>query len=199
MDTRISHTIIVRNPSTARLNRRIFSMWRPPGNTFYMVVALLAFGCSNSYTVRPTPGNGIRSYEEFNEDIKDQDATIVFVNGHRTSAYNVEVKMDSLFWTDATTNVKGGAPRDTIFKVVVLNRLRGALDGMAVGTICALASTEAMIWAGHWSDVVLLPGVGMMAVSATIGAQKGHKIEYFFQISGINGIDPEQKNLAKPD
>jgi len=184
-------------------NRQIVGSGYLLGAIFCMTLAFLGLGCSNSHQVQNNLPDHNLTYEQFNKEVSNQIATVVFADDTNFAARNISVKSDSLSWTDMASNMRRSAPVEKILRVEIKDRLHGALDGLAVGAFCTLASTVAIMWSGCWSNALFLPGAGVMGMFGLVGADRGHKTEYYFHrgeyhesVSVFHYVD---KQISSPD
>ena len=90
--------------------------------------------CSTNYLVSDTvTGEEVVSLQELNVALREQEATIEFMDGSTTVARQVEVGADTVTWFGLRGGPRQSAGRGKVQSIVIREIGRGVLEGLGIG------------------------------------------------------------------
>lgn len=112
-----------------------FCMLRSFAVVLVLVGALLGAGCTTTRSLsvsRPSASeSGLHPYDE---TLTGERATIELVDGTARQGDIRRVQVDSLFWVDRATGTENALPLTEVQAIEVRRRLRGAWQGLQLGS-----------------------------------------------------------------
>jgi hypothetical protein len=146
-----------------------------------LLLCITYCGCSTSYIVTPTQGEGDYSYSDLASEFDTKEAYIILKGGSETLGSQIRVNADSLYWTDPPLSkyfVVGGKHHvvavNEVQRISRTNHLIGALEGLGFGLL-ASAFVRAMNTGVDSGD----PG---FAFALIVGVTVGYRFEYNFPV-----------------
>ena len=158
-----------------------------------LVFCSIQLGCSSSYEVTLS-ANADPSFETFNVEANDRNATIVFRDGRELDVRNIMASTDSTRFLKDTADAITVVPTRTIKKVVFTNHGVGFLEGFAWGAgigAVTFATLALVNGEGAWGADLLgttlffaaVGGAGGGVIGGIVGVSIGHSYEYQFSTS----------------
>ena len=155
------------------------------------VLALFFCGCSSTYTVRSTEAEDAFSYEQMNEKLTGQNATIELRDGREMYAKEIQIANDSVSGVDVRTDVKAKASIVQLDKIIIKDRARGVLEGLLLGGMPGLflivsgidvSGSGVFFISGIFGGFLILGGIYLITIGLISGVLAGHSDIYEFPI-----------------
>lgn len=172
---------------------------RQPIELFLVGLVLVAsiVGCTSSYTVSSKPDSLAYSYQEANQKLRGENATIAFVGGQQIEASNVSLASDSIRFDYARGTLRARVPTSQVLKIDARDRGQGIIDGLGIGTIAGsiaglaillgARAGEPSVWDAPALGYESLGGGGALlggAFGALADSSIGHSNEFIIKTEG---------------
>lgn len=149
-----------------------------------LVTLFLLSGCVQTRTATEIPSSeaGMVSYAEVNQALSGASATILTEEGERFRAKRVEVRSDSVSWTEAETGVNRRIATCEVAEISRVDRFRGAwvsaISGtLAVGTGILVAAIRGNQFDDNFLGPLATAGI-LVGVAAVMGGIPGGVLGY---------------------
>lgn len=155
----------------------------------FFLLAIFLCGCSSSYSVRSTAARGAYSFNEMNQELKGEDATIELNDRNKMRARKIKISDDSLSWVDASTGQETRASLGHLNRIVIKNHLLGGLEGLGIGLVCGTGGGAAVgglfpnpraEFIPTWLVTGVIGGLAGIIIGPTTGIIVGHSYIYQF-------------------
>lgn len=167
-----------------------------------VVLSVIVFvGCSSERLVYRSEGPGLTSYAAFNEELADEEATLILAGGREIWAADIQVVGDSIVWFDAEglnrPHGENGRQSIQLDSVQTVRERESAWGWGLLAGVSAGFAAGAIIWGDSWGGLASLGGAMVVvpagaAIGAMAGAYIGSHIDYRFQWeSGVQPISPD--------
>lgn len=154
-----------------------------------ITLVILLISCSHTHQVS--------TQDEMNHAFEDEVVEIQMIWGNTLHAKNVQIQADSAHWVDAKSNQDHSAPLNSITKISIIDRKKGAwygfkrilVAGTGVGLIGALSASDQKFFPPRYvfGGFTLLGGFYGLAVGAPVGALYGYRDVYIItEVTPLN-------------